>query len=153
MIKMLTTRKMNKKGFTLIELIVVIAILAILAIIAIPRLAGFTDKAKQADDRELASIVQHSVATLYASGEIKELASADAAAGGSLLITKAGPPATYALTDLRYTGGATDFQTEMNNLIGTTDNLQYYASVTIYFDGNGEIDTTKGTNGFTYTKT
>ncbi|MGI6570282.1 MAG: type IV pilin protein [Caldicoprobacterales bacterium] len=30
-------KKLNKKGFTLIELIVVIAILGILAVIAIPR--------------------------------------------------------------------------------------------------------------------
>ncbi len=35
----------NKKGFTLIELIVVIAILAILAAIMIPRFSGFREKA------------------------------------------------------------------------------------------------------------
>lgn len=40
-------RKRNKKGFTLIELIVVIAILGILAAIAIPRFAGTQDKANQ----------------------------------------------------------------------------------------------------------
>lgn len=43
-------KKINKKGFTLIELIVVIAILAILAAIAIPRLGSFRDNAQtQAD--------------------------------------------------------------------------------------------------------
>lgn len=36
----------NRKGFTLIELIVVIVIIGILAAILIPRLSGFTDKAK-----------------------------------------------------------------------------------------------------------
>ena len=39
-------KKTNKKGFTLIELIVVIAILGILAAVLIPRFTGFQDKAK-----------------------------------------------------------------------------------------------------------
>lgn len=59
----------KKKGFTLIELIVVIAILGILALIAIPRLAGFSDKAKQADDKEYGNIMAHSLQTLVASGD------------------------------------------------------------------------------------
>lgn len=41
------TKKMkNRKGFTLIELIVVIVIIGILAAVLIPRLTGFTDKAE-----------------------------------------------------------------------------------------------------------
>ena len=39
--------KNNKKGFTLIELIVVVAILVALMLMLVPRLTGFTDDAKK----------------------------------------------------------------------------------------------------------
>lgn len=40
--------KSNKKGFTLVELIVVISILAVLALILVPSIIGYTAKAKDA---------------------------------------------------------------------------------------------------------
>ena len=41
---------LNKKGFTLIELIVVIAILAILALILIPSILNYVDEANKSKD-------------------------------------------------------------------------------------------------------
>lgn len=40
-------RKNNKKGFTLVELIVVIAIIAILALILIPAISGYITRAEE----------------------------------------------------------------------------------------------------------
>ena len=48
-------KRKNKKGFTLIELIVVIAILAILAAVAVPNFIGITDKATAAQQNGAAA--------------------------------------------------------------------------------------------------
>ena len=50
-------KQQNKKGFTLIELIVVIVIIGILAAIIIPRLSGFSDTAKLKADYATAKTI------------------------------------------------------------------------------------------------
>ena len=45
--KLRALKKSDKKGFTLVELIVVLVILAILAALLIPALTGYIDKAKE----------------------------------------------------------------------------------------------------------
>ena len=57
-------KKRNKKGFTLIELVIVIAILGILIAIAVPRLSGFRDTAaERADEASKETIIK--AAELY----------------------------------------------------------------------------------------
>jgi len=65
MLRFFNKRIHNKKGFTLIELIVVIAILAILALIAIPRFSGFSETAKISADEQMAAVVAEA-AIVYA---------------------------------------------------------------------------------------
>lgn len=64
----------DKKGFTLVELIVVLVILAILAALLIPALTGYIDKANGekiiAETRMIVMATQTETTTTYAKGKI-----------------------------------------------------------------------------------
>jgi len=71
----------NKKGFTLVELIIVIAILAILAAVAIPSFMGLTQEAERGRDIGNASAVVAAVNAynaLYPNDKILGTATAQA---------------------------------------------------------------------------
>lgn len=56
----------NRKGFTLIELIVVLAVLAIIMAIAIPRFMGVQEDAKEDADYSTAAMIAKSAELYYA---------------------------------------------------------------------------------------
>jgi prepilin-type N-terminal cleavage/methylation domain-containing protein len=64
---------MNKKGFTLIELVMVIVIIGILAAIAIPRFMDLRREAAKASCQATGGAIRGALSTYYASTALKTL--------------------------------------------------------------------------------
>ena len=118
-------KKMNKKGFTLIEMLAVIAIIAVLVAIVIPTVSSATEKAKEAAD---VANIRAAVATV----------TTNALAGGedaslTKTVTMTQENATFVNTDLKSIGGisGTDFTAISNATSGDV--------VTITADRTGAI--------------
>ena len=124
---MLKNLRKNKKGFTLIELIIVIAILAILAAVAIPRLGSMTGKAKQSADVASAKSIANAV---------------------SIIIAEDGEPAAFTKTELKkgstnaFVDKVADYlqsvpQSKTNNtpfsIVVDGDKIEVYAGDTKFF--------------------
>lgn len=83
-------KRMNKKGFTIVELVIVIAVIAILAAVLIPTFSGVIKKANQ-------SAVQQTAAALYKEAYALDLADGtlNGQEGTTAIQTVAGKPVTY----------------------------------------------------------
>ena len=112
----------NKRGFTLIELVIVIGIIGLLAAIAIPKFQDLTGLAKAGATKAGLGSVRSTLAVLYANS---------ATAGGT-----ASFPTQLAVSDF---AGATPPANGVNGLSGVTG-----MSLTV----NGTV--TNGTMGFWY---
>ncbi|HAO61442.1 MAG TPA: hypothetical protein DCQ90_05835 [Erysipelotrichaceae bacterium] len=75
-------KRLNKKGFTLIELIVVIAILAILAAILIPSLTNYIKKANYAKNSANARSTYTEAQLKMAVGDLADTATSYTGEGG-----------------------------------------------------------------------
>ena len=118
---------MNKKGFTLIEMLVVIAIIAVLVSIVIPVVGNSTEKAKEAAD---AANIRSAIA------EVTTKALGDGT-GSSKHVKLTQSEAGFVSTDLTSIGGldATEFATVAGATSGTTVDITSDAS------GNITVDT------------
>ena len=110
----LMNKKLNKKGFTLMEMLIVVAIIAILIAIAIPTFTGALDKTKASAD---AANIRAGYATLQANAMLDPTTYAD----GSYILQKDGTVSKTSAND--YTCQAS------SDKLGTTVNIGGVAAV------------------------
>lgn len=124
----------NKKGFTLVELIVVLVILAILAALLVPALTGYIDKAHQekvTTECRQVTVAAQTVASEYY-GQGKNLADATVNAEALAEVKKlAEAPDTWQFDIIISKVG------EENNVVSTVR----------FFDGSNGVTYTKNENG------
>lgn len=125
MFKKLGQRIKNKKGFTLIELIVVIAILGILALIAIPRFMAIQDQSRLRSDAATAQAIINSAriqesqrndgaattAGVGSNWEANSMAYPVPQSGGVFALAGGPAPANYVVTWTPANGGIRALQT------------------------------------------
>lgn len=128
----------NKKGFTLVELIVVLVILAILAALLIPALTGYIDKAKDkqivAETRQAVMAAQTIVDEQLATKETTELGNFD----GTLVVPDAAGTDSTLIEETAILGEVTE--TNITSITGAD------AKITeLVYEKNGKTCTYDGT--------
>ena len=125
-------KKMNKKGFTLMEMLIVIAIIAILIAIAIPTFTNALDKSRQRTDEANARSLKSLIATVYMSANPGEWN--DTLAGTTFYLAKDGQTC----------GAAADLTISGETIAKIEDKATYTCKA---YKATGEITGTCSTEG------
>lgn len=126
-------KKLNNKGFSLVELIIVIAIMAILAAALAPQLIKYIEKSRISSDKTSASSVKTAFDTAIANDDAYD----DALTGSKVTCTDA--------SDLSFDGTDTTLTSEMAKTLSDLKapkskkfkGQSYYVSWTVSDDGDG----------------
>ena len=143
-------KKMNDKGFTLVELIVVLVILAILAAILVPALLGYIDRAKTQqhvlDGKSILTAAQAEASAMY--GQNKEPGDMTAAT----VWKTADVPGTACVVGFKEAYSATETDTTKIHNMYTICYVSYTENgKTIYFNGTAWVDDDPSFSGPTKT--
>ena len=113
-------KKMNNKGFSLIELIIVIAIMAVLVAIIAPNLTKYLGRSKQETDKKNLDEIKKQVKNVISEAAIDDVQVVSGAAGtsgkGYYYITQTGTGSTPALT-VTTSGGTNDFKNKLQSVL------------------------------------
>lgn len=125
-------KKTNKKGFTLVELVIVIAILAILAAIAIPTVTSVIDTANQNVDKANAQTVELALKSSYAEATAKTWIPDTDKDGGTTGTIITDPDSITVAQALQHSGLGTDLPA-----LKKTGNSWKYVNGKVNVDGTG----------------
>lgn len=118
----------DKKGFTLVEVIVVLVILAILAAILVPTMIGWINKSNEKKDTVIVNTMAKAATTAFT--EIYAKYGSDL--GGKQIMLNSSQPSKESWDQ--------DFEKSFKELIGTDVDLTHTYSIFITADNKGTIE-------------
>lgn len=147
-------KRTNKKGFTLVELIVVLVILAILAAILVPALLGYIDRAKKQqivlNAKSALTAAQAEMSSMYGTDTSLSGLNASSNEAKRILTTADIPNCSALIIGTTYSGSDAVSQKHSSYIVTY---VKYQEGTdTIYFDGKSWVDdapATSPTNSYT----
>ncbi len=107
-------KKMNNKGFSLVELIIVIAIMAILVGVLAPQFIKYVEQSRESTDISSIDEVKKAVETFVADYNPGGTITVTATGGGSIAVTESGTSTTWASKATDYGITATNTKLKSN---------------------------------------